>query len=46
MEKTTFSVTLGVVSTIFEVFEKKMKELNGQKAFYVWWRRQLVDAVL
>ena len=44
MEKTTFSVVLGVVSTIFEVFEKKMKELNGQKAFYMWWRRQLVDA--
>ena len=43
-EKTTFSVALGVITSIFEVFEKKMVELNGQKNFFQWWKMQNMDS--
>jgi C-terminal processing protease CtpA/Prc len=43
-EKTTFSVALGVITSIFEVFEKKMVELNGQKIFFQWWKMQNMDS--
>ena len=37
-------IWLGVITSIFEVFEKKMVELNGQKNFFQWWKMQNMDS--